>query len=105
MRTDKYRYTEYVGFDFEVSFKPRWDELVAAELYDHIKDPEENQNQAGNPEYRSVREELSKRLRAGWRVNVDETGVQGLVATLNSGLWVSLKALLISILNNFSIYP
>jgi iduronate 2-sulfatase len=59
MRTDRYRYIEWRD----------WldDRLVAAELYDHAVDPEENVNVAGVPENAGLVESLSARLKAGWR--------------------------------------
>ena len=37
MRTDRYRYTEWVGWN-GTSLSPIWEELKAAELYDHKED-------------------------------------------------------------------
>ena len=55
MRTDRYRYTEWL----------RWKnrELVARELYDHQRDPQETANVIDNPAYRSVRDSLSRAFR------------------------------------------
>jgi iduronate 2-sulfatase len=41
--------------------------IVATELYDHIKDPQETHNIAGNPDQAHRVESLIKQLRAGWR--------------------------------------
>jgi choline-sulfatase len=59
VRTDRYRYVEWV----------RWDnkELAARELYDHESDPHENANVAGRPEYAAALEEMAVTLKAGWR--------------------------------------
>lgn len=58
IRTDRYRLTEWTvpekGFG-------------AIELYDHLKDPDENVNVADLPEYASVVKELTELLHAGWR--------------------------------------
>ena len=37
MRTDRYRYTEWVGWN-GTSLSPIWSQLKAAELYDHLGD-------------------------------------------------------------------
>ncbi len=58
MRTDRYRYTEWV----EPGKPP-----VGVELYDHEKDPGENINLAKRPEYEDIVGELSAKLRDGWR--------------------------------------
>lgn len=55
IRTENYRYNEW----WTEAGSP---ELVASELYDLEKDPEEEINRAGNPAYDSVREELSRLL-------------------------------------------
>ncbi|MBN1347359.1 MAG: sulfatase [Phycisphaerae bacterium] len=60
MRTDRYRFTEWVSRDRE---KKR----VAVELYDHQADPHENVNVAGKPEHRELVADLTKQLREGWR--------------------------------------
>ncbi len=48
-------------------YKPDWTVNHGVELYDHQTDPEENWNQADNPEYKKEVEKLSKLLREGWR--------------------------------------
>ncbi len=60
MRTERYRFTLWVD-------RENHDDVKAVELYDHQTDPDENVNVANNPEYRSVVEELTRKLRAGWR--------------------------------------
>jgi len=67
MRTDKYRYTEWVEFIYAPVYKPIWGELFGVELYDHVLDPEENWNHAYEPRYEHTRKTLSKQLRQGWR--------------------------------------
>ncbi|XP_046542805.1 iduronate 2-sulfatase-like [Haliotis rubra] len=67
MRTDLYRYTEWINFKGRPIYRPMWDQVKAAELYDHMKDPEENWNRADDPSYKYIRTELSKKLKIGWR--------------------------------------
>lgn len=52
MRTDRYRYTRWV----------RWGnrEMVAQELYDHRRDPQETVNVIDDPAYQTVTDSLSK---------------------------------------------
>ena len=57
VRTKRFRYTEWQ--DFQTGKK------VAVELYDHLKDPEETLNVAGEKEYASKASELNKMLRKG----------------------------------------
>ena len=52
-KTDRYRYTEFTNKDGKV---------IARMLFDHKKDPEENVNVAGLPEYKKIVEELSEKL-------------------------------------------
>ena len=67
MRTERYRYTEWVHFHYAPIYRPFWDKLAAAELYDHAVDPQENSNLANNKGYELIREGLSKYLHEGWR--------------------------------------
>ncbi|XP_067667595.1 iduronate 2-sulfatase-like [Haliotis asinina] len=67
MRTEMYRYTEWVNFKAMPLYRPMWDELQGVELYDHTKDPQENYNRADDPSYKDIRVELSRNLRLGWR--------------------------------------
>ncbi len=67
VRTDQFRYTEWVKFQGKPQYRPVWDKQVATELYDHKKDPQENKNEASNPEYKNIVVELSKLLHGGWR--------------------------------------
>ena len=57
MRTDRYRYTEWLD---------REKRAVARELYDHHHDPDENVNIAVRPENQELVAKLSKMLHAGW---------------------------------------
>ena len=52
-RTEKFRYIEWI----------KNGEVVARELYDYSKDPQEKINQAVNPEYKSIMTKLAKDLR------------------------------------------
>ena len=60
MRTDRYRFTRWVR-------KEDHSEVVALELYDHQKDPQENINIANNPEHKKLIMKLTKQSLAGWR--------------------------------------
>ncbi len=59
MRTDRYRYTEWVKRDTG--------EVVATELYDYEKDPLGNVNIAGASENKALVAKLSKQLKGGWK--------------------------------------
>ena len=67
MKTDGYRYTEWAKFQYEPTYKPDWRTLYGVELYDHQKDPEENNNVADDSSYAHIRRELRALLHAGWR--------------------------------------
>ncbi|XP_046579352.1 iduronate 2-sulfatase-like [Haliotis rubra] len=75
MRTDMYRYTEWINFKGRPIYTPMWDQVQAAELYDHMKDPEENWNRADDPSYKDIRAELSRKLKIGWRGAVPDKHV------------------------------
>jgi arylsulfatase A-like enzyme len=60
MRTDGYRFTRWVEADDLAN-------VVAVELYDEKKDPQENRNIAGNPENARLVARLTKEWQAGWR--------------------------------------
>ncbi len=66
MRTDSYRYTEWIGFDPQ-KFEGNWDDVHAKELYAIEEDPHEDFNVADDPKYASVVEDLSTKLQGGWR--------------------------------------
>lgn len=70
LRTKRYRYTEWVYFQ---DLTPKWDKLVAAEMYDHHIDPLESLNLAGRSGLENIQEHLRKQLRGGWR-NVRSEG-------------------------------
>ena len=59
MKTDKFRYTEWVTRDNKR-------EILARELYDHVKDPAENVNVVNEAAYASVVPGLAKMMLAGW---------------------------------------
>lgn len=58
MKTARYRYTEW---------RREGGEVIAAELYDHRSDPQENVNVAGRPGHEALVAALSAQLKAGWR--------------------------------------
>ncbi|CAH1784111.1 unnamed protein product [Owenia fusiformis] len=66
MRTERYRYTEWVYFDSIISI-PDWDLMFANELYDHYIDPDENVNLADDEDYFILVALLSDELQLGWR--------------------------------------
>jgi len=59
MRTERFRYTEWQN--------RKTGAVLARELYDHDRDPQENVNAAAQPQYRADIERLSQMLKAGWR--------------------------------------
>jgi iduronate 2-sulfatase len=59
MRTDHFRYTEWIKTDE--------DKTIAVELYDHTADPKENVNVAAKPEYKEIAQSLSCKLHKGWQ--------------------------------------
>ncbi len=59
IRTDRYRYTEWLN---TADNKP-----LATELYDHQTDPAETVNVAAKKGHTAVVEQLSEQLHAGWR--------------------------------------
>jgi len=70
MRTDKYRYTEWIFYD-DAAHQPLWKRnRLYAELYNHVTDPEENNNVAEDERYSTIRKRLHRQLRNGWRMAV-----------------------------------
>ena len=61
MRTQKHRYTEWVGFN-PVTFKMNWTDIRARELYLHEEDPQEDNNVAAYKQYVGLVRELSQQL-------------------------------------------
>ncbi len=64
IRTDRYRYVEWINWQTK--------EQAAKELYDHQTDPAENENIAGNPNYKEIVQTLAAQLRAGWQKALPE---------------------------------
>jgi hypothetical protein len=62
IRTSRYRYTVWMGNDFRSTtpFKPEL--LVASELYDYEKDPEETINVVDEKSYSAVSKEMNKKM-------------------------------------------
>ncbi len=58
MRTPQYQYTEWLDKETE--------EPLDRMLYDHYEDPDENVNIAALPEYQSLADSLSGRMRNWW---------------------------------------
>jgi len=59
MRTERFRYTEWQD--------RKTKKVMARELYDHQKDPQENINAVAQPEYSQDVERLARMLKGGWR--------------------------------------
>jgi arylsulfatase A-like enzyme len=59
MRTKRFRYTEWQN--------RKTKEVMARELYDHDKDPQENINAAEQPQYQQDVQRLALMLKQGWR--------------------------------------
>lgn len=60
MRTDRYRLTRWVH-------RSDATKVAAVELYDHLTDPQENQNLADDPAQAATLTELTAQWRDGWR--------------------------------------
>ena len=67
MRTERFRYREWVRFTGKPQYKIHWDKLQAAELYDYVTDPLENVNLINDKSFRNTIKKLSKMLREDWR--------------------------------------
>ncbi len=57
---DGFRYTAWID-------RKQADKIVATELYDHTKDPQENENVVAKPEYAAVVTKLAAWHREGWQ--------------------------------------
>lgn len=66
IRTDQFRYTEWVEFDHD-NFIPNWENVFDRELYDTTMDPGENMNLSSRKDLNDVITNLSRKLRLGWR--------------------------------------
>jgi iduronate 2-sulfatase len=64
MKTHKYHYIEWYKWNLEPKQKG---EYITNELYDSVKDPDENRNIAGDEGYKALIKELSNQLAQGWR--------------------------------------
>jgi len=62
LRTERYRYTIWLKDYFRSSKHFSEDLIVATELYDYKKDPDETENVEGKIEYRLVRNDLHKKM-------------------------------------------
>ena len=60
MRTDRYRFTAWIG-------RRDHSKVDAIELYDHQTDPQENVNIANQPENAALVKDLTAKLNAGWK--------------------------------------
>ena len=71
LRTDQYRYTEWVhitALGGNHNYQPDWEEACDdGELYDLVNDNKENVNLYRDVNYSEVVEELANKLRTGWR--------------------------------------
>ncbi|XP_041483446.1 iduronate 2-sulfatase-like [Lytechinus variegatus] len=66
MRTERYHYTEWIGFD-HITFQGNWSDVKARELYLNDGDPRQDNNVANEKCYHDLIENLSLQLRRGWR--------------------------------------
>ena len=73
MKTEKYRYTEWVHFSGPPEYKPNWSINFGTELYDHGTDLEETRNLAADPKYAMLVKMLSQKLHSGWREVIQDT--------------------------------
>ncbi len=64
IRTDQYRYVAW--YEWDKKGKKRG-AFLAAELFDHKRDPEENINLAGRSDYRETEARLAIQLESGWK--------------------------------------
>ena len=66
MRTEQYRYTEWVHYNYDAEVKANWTDICATELYDHHVDPHETNNIADDIMLKETQQELSRKIKAGW---------------------------------------
>ena len=70
LRDARYRYTEWPVYFGWPTWAPDWGKAYPrghVELYDHVTDPGEGVNRAGQRGYAAVEARLAKQLRLGWR--------------------------------------
>ncbi|KAK6186264.1 hypothetical protein SNE40_008334 [Patella caerulea] len=67
VKTDKYRYTEWVRVSEKASSNSDMADVVARELYDHENDYQENVNLVDHHDKASVVASLKQTLHGGWR--------------------------------------
>ncbi len=63
LRTDHYRYTVWVPLKVRKGAKFKESEIVAAELYDYVKDPLETVNHFNEPAYKKIQARLQQYMR------------------------------------------
>ena len=66
LRTEQYRYTEWVGYDTK-THSPQWSVQHGSELYDFVQDPNETMNHVNDPKMSKLVNQLSSQLHTGWR--------------------------------------
>lgn len=62
LRTDRYRYTEWFGNKYKSTDPFNESNIVASELYDYLKDPDETRNLVNDPEYAKVLLQVKQKL-------------------------------------------
>ena len=71
MRTDRYRYVEWYNW-----VNDQRTDLIAKELFDHVKDPEENTNLASSGKNKVLVNQFSEQLHKGWRYAKPDPGLK-----------------------------
>ena len=67
VRTDRFRYTEWIRKKRSDSRPDRLRTIYATELYDHFRDPDETTNRFNDSAYADQMVHLRRMLQAGWR--------------------------------------
>lgn len=67
IRTEKYRYTEWIVYFYQPKPSPQWQDSCGVEMYDVVADPFETNNLAEDERLEGIRRWLSQQLRAGWK--------------------------------------
>lgn len=62
LRTERYRYTAWIEFNYREGEKARLKNTIAEELYDYKTDPHETKNVAASSEYSDIHKELVNEL-------------------------------------------